>query len=271
MNRPRALVITGFGINCEEELAAAYRLAGADARIVHLNEILSGAVSIHDYDAVNVPGGFSFGDDLGAGRVLATRIRHACLPHGRTLLEELIRFVEGGKRVLGICNGFQVLVKLGLLPNTTGRYEQEATLADNLSDRYEDRWIRVRVHPTGPVAAMGLDPMFEVPVRHGEGRLVFRDETVRRAVVENGLNWWTYCTAEGVDATGFPENPNGSDLACAALSDPSGRVLGMMPHPEAFLSLYNHFDWPRRRRETPSGDEDGDGLRFFRRLVQSMG
>ena len=118
---------------------------------------------------------------------------------------------------------------------------------------------------------MGRDPILEVPVRHGEGRLVFRDASVRQSVIDGGLNWWTYCTADGGDAAQFPENPNGSDLACAALSDRTGRVLGMMPHPEAFLSLYNHFDWPRRRRESPDTSEEGDGLRFFRQLVQSMG
>ena len=131
---PKALILTGFGINCEEEMAAAYRLAGGAATIVHLNEVLHGRVSIHDFDILNFPGGFSFGDDLGSGVVLANKLRYRQTgADGRTLLADIREFVAAGKFVLGICNGFQVLVKLGLLPNLGGDFQPEVTLTHNAS------------------------------------------------------------------------------------------------------------------------------------------
>ena len=269
MTGARVLVVTGYGINCEEEMCAAFRLAGAMVDQVHLGRLLRGEVGLRPYSVVAFPGGFSFGDDLGAGKVLANRIRSRQLPDGSTLLDRLIGFVDSGGHLLGICNGFQALVSLGLLPNVAGDYRQEATLAGNLSARFEDRWVKLHAHPNAPHSAMSSLGGFDVPIRHGEGRLVFRDETIRQAVVEAHLDCLTYVDAAGNPATAYPDNPNGSDLSCAGLCDPRGRVLGLMPHPEAYLSLYNHYDWPRRLREHPELSEDGDGLRFFRALLSA--
>ncbi|MBD2767489.1 phosphoribosylformylglycinamidine synthase subunit PurQ [Hymenobacter sp. BT664] len=263
----RALILTGFGINCEEEFAAAYRLAGAEATVVHLNQVLHGQVSIHDFDILNFPGGFSFGDDLGSGVVLANKLRYRqTAASGRTLLDDIKQFVAAGKFVLGICNGFQVLVKLGLLPNLSGDVRPEVTLTHNTSGRYEDRWVKLRVNPrTQTPFLKGIDTL-EVPVRHGEGRLVIPDEAVQQRIEAAGLNCLSYLDANGDGTSVYPFNPNGAALNCAGLTDPTGQVFGLMPHPEAFLSAYNHPDWARRRRAGQT-DEEGEGLRIFKNIV----
>ena len=266
----RALILTGFGINCEEEFAAAYRLAGAEATIVHLNQVLHGQVSIHDFDVLNFPGGFSFGDDLGSGVVLANKLRYRQNgPDGRTLLDDIRQFIADGKFVFGICNGFQVLVKLGLLPNLSGNVTPEVTLTHNASGRYEDRWVTLRVNPkTNTPFLKGIDTL-EVPVRHGEGRLVIPDEATQAAIEVAGLNCLTYADFDGGATDVYPFNPNGAALNCAGLSDTTGQVFGLMPHPEAFLSAYNHPDWARRRRAGQT-DEEGQGLRIFKNIVEHI-
>ncbi|MBC8083738.1 MAG: phosphoribosylformylglycinamidine synthase subunit PurQ [Hymenobacter sp.] len=265
--RVKALILTGFGINCEEEVAAAYELAGAAATIVHLNQVLHGYVSIHDYDTLNFPGGFSFGDDLGSGVVLANKLRYRRNAEGRTLLDDIREFVANGKFVLGICNGFQVLVKLGLLPNLSGLVRPEVTLTHNASGRYEDRWVRLKVNPNSNSPFLkGLDTL-EVPVRHGEGRLIISGPATLAHIEAQALNCLTYADFNGSPTDVYPYNPNGADLNCAGLTDPTGQVFGLMPHPEAFLSLYNHPDWARRKRANPGLSEEGDGLRLFRNIV----
>ncbi|MBN1336915.1 MAG: phosphoribosylformylglycinamidine synthase subunit PurQ [Deltaproteobacteria bacterium] len=266
----RALVLTGFGINCEEELAAAWRLAGAEPHLVHLNRLLAGQERIRDHHVVSLPGGFSFGDDLGAGRVLANRIRYRTLPSGGTLLDELSRFVQEGGYVLGICNGFQVLVQTGLLPNVGGGLEPEATLAPNASGRFEDRWIRCVATTPSPTPFLAGVSTLDLPVRHGEGRLVFRDDEVQTRVVERGLACLRYADSEGLETHVYPANPNGSALACAGMVDVSGHVFGLMPHPEAYLSAWNHPDWGRRIRLSGHAMEDGEGLALFRNLVRHL-
>ena len=268
--RVKALILTGFGINCEEEYAAAYRLAGAEATIVHLNQVLHGHVSIHDYDILNFPGGFSFGDDLGSGVVLANKLRYRKNAEGRTLLDDIKEFVANGKFVMGICNGFQVLVKLGLLPNLSGNVTPEVTLTHNASGRYEDRWVRLKVNPKSNSPFLkGLDTL-EVPVRHGEGRLIISGTDTLAHIEDQALNCLSYTDFDGSPTDVYPHNPNGADLNCAGLTDTTGQVFGLMPHPEAFLSLYNHPDWARRKRVNPGLSEDGDGLRLFRNIVEHV-
>ncbi len=263
----RALVLTGFGINCEEEMAAGFRKAGAEAEILHLNRLFSGERKVSEFDVVSFPGGFSFGDDLGSGMVLADQLRFRRIPGGGCLLDGLAGFVAGGGIVIGICNGFQVLVKVGLLPNIGGRCDQEVTLSANDSGTFESRWVRLLRNRNSPTKLLGDLDLFDVPVRHGEGKLIIRDEGVRERIQKMSLNCLSYVDQEGVPTSRFPENPNGSDLECAGLVDPSGRVLGLMPHPEAFLSVYNHPDWPRMARENPGLGEEGEGLRMFRSIV----
>ncbi|RYU76416.1 phosphoribosylformylglycinamidine synthase subunit PurQ, partial [Hymenobacter persicinus] len=189
---------------------------------------------------------------------------------GRTLLDDIKDFIANGKFVLGICNGFQVLVKLGLLPNLSGAVTPEVTLTHNASGRYEDRWVTLKVNPESNSPFLkGLDTL-EVPVRHGEGRLIIKDAATLAAIEEQGLNCLSYADFDGSPTDVYPHNPNGAALNCAGLTDPTGQVFGLMPHPEAFLSLYNHPDWARRKRATPSISEEGDGLKLFRNIVEHV-
>ncbi|MBI4818688.1 MAG: phosphoribosylformylglycinamidine synthase subunit PurQ [Deltaproteobacteria bacterium] len=267
----RAAVLNGFGINCEVETAAALRMAGAEVDTVHLNRVLLGKASIRAFDLVVFPGGFSFGDDLGSGRVLASKLRFARLPSGRRLVDELDAFLADGGRLLGICNGFQILVKAGLLPfGSSGGFVQQATLAPNDSGRFEDRWVRLRVNPKTPAAWLRTLGVFEAPVRHGEGKVVLAS-AVRARVEASGLDALSYVDEDGQPTERYPENPNGSSLGCAGLTDPSGQVLGLMPHPEAFLSPLNHPAWPstKRREEWIETPKRGQGYSFFAALVDA--
>ena len=266
----RALVITGFGINCEEETAAAFRLAGGEALVAHLTDLFSERISLQDFDALAFPGGFSFGDDLGSGKVLANKLTYKRMSSGRRFLDEIERFLGDGKLILGICNGFQVLVKTGLLPGLTPDRRQAITLTRNDSGRFEDRWVTCRVTGGGNAPFLrGIERM-DLPVRHGEGKLVIQDPAVREAILARGLGCLVYVDDAGDPTGAYPANPNGSDLHLAGITDPSGQILGLMPHPEAFLSAFNHPAWTRRRREDPGGSEDGEGLAVFRNAVHWM-
>lgn len=269
MKTVRALVVTGFGINCEEESAAAYRLAGGEARIAHLNDVFLEKVSLHEFDILHFPGGFSFGDDLGSGKVLANKMRFKRLKGGDLFFDHLERFLADGHYILGICNGFQALVKMGLLPNIAGKFEQEVTLTRNNSAKFEDRWVRCSANPNVTPFLTGIERI-DLPVRHGEGKLVMRDSAIEKAVVEKGLNCLTYVDGQGNPTGDYPANPNGSALHCAGLTDPTGHVFGLMPHPEAFLSLYNHPEWPTKKRHDPQLGDDGEGLAIFRNIVNHI-
>jgi phosphoribosylformylglycinamidine synthase len=270
MKQVKALVITGYGINCEEEMAAAYRLVGAEAQIVHINDILVDGFSIHAFDVLNFPGGFSFGDDIASGKVLANKIKYKKLPSGKTFLDEIQRFLENGKYILGVCNGFQVLVKMGLLPNLHGDTYQQVTLTGNDSGQFEDRWCYCRVSPnTHTPFLQGIEQIY-LPVRHGEGKLIFQDDATRQSILEKNLNCLRYCDPEGQPTDVYPLNPNGSELQCAALTDKTGQILGMMPHPEAFLSLYNHPNWGQLKRQYPDLSEEGGGLHVFKNIVRHI-
>lgn len=266
----RSLVLTGFGINCEEELAAAYAMSNAIADIVHLNDILLQGFDIHAYDILNFPGGFSFGDDIASGRVLANKIRHKQLLSGKTLLDEIKLFLASGKYILGICNGFQVLVKLGLLPDIGGNTEQEVTLSRNHSGKYENRWCYVKVSKHVKTPFLKDLDVFSVPVRHGEGRLLIKNPEIQNLIVQQGLNCLSYCDPHGNLTEQYPLNPNGSALCCAGLTNATGQVFGMMPHPEAYLSLYNHPNWAQIKRQNPYISEEGEGLSLFKNIVRHI-
>jgi len=243
MKKVKSLIITGYGINCEVELAAAYKMAGAEAEIVHLNEIFAEKVSIHNFDILNFPGGFSFGDDLGSGKVLASKMKFKKLNSGKLFFDDIKEFLNEKKYILGICNGFQFLVKMGLLPNLNKDFSQEVTLTYNDSAKFEDRWVYLKTakNNNSPFLA-GIDKIF-LPIRHGEGKLIINNQEIKKEITQNNLNCLSYCDKDGNITAKYPENPNGSDLNCAALTDKTGQILGMMPHPEAYLSLYNHPDW----------------------------
>ena len=261
MSRPPACIVTGYGINADEELELAFRMAGADARRVHAGDLVADPARLARFRILALPGGFSFGDHLGSGKVLALLLRRALRP----ALEE---FVAAGGLVIGICNGFQVLVKMGLLPDLASRWEPEVSLVHNESGVFEDRWVRVAFDPASPCAwTRSLDAM-DVPVRHGEGRLVVADGRVLAGLRERHLAAVRYAPRDGGPGpASYPDNPNGSVDGIAGLTDRTGRVFGLMPHPEAFLFRENHPEWTRTG---PSrGRVEGRGLEIFANGVRA--
>lgn len=266
MGAVNTLVITGYGTNSHLETAHAARLAGADrADVVHFSDIVAARVRLEDYHFLVFPGGFLDGDDLGAAQTASLRWRYLKDDAGTPLLQSLTRFLDDGKLVLGICNGFQLLVKLGVLPALdNARFERQVSLSHNDSARYEDRWVRLLPNKNSPcVFTRGLD-MLAMPVRHGESKLVTRDAATLQRLQEENLIALQYADpATGRPTEAYPLNPNGSPLGIAGLTDPSGRVLGLMPHPEAFHHVTNHPAWTR-------GEVDAPGTMLFVNAVNYL-
>jgi phosphoribosylformylglycinamidine synthase len=242
---PKAIVLGGYGFNADAELAEAFRLAGARTERLHVADLVSEPARLAGARILAFPGGFCFGDHLGSGQVLALLCR-------RTLRSALERFIADGGLVIGICNGFQVLVRMGILPNRSGSWDREASLIHNESGRFVDGWYGVSFDAGSRcVWTKGLEARL-LPVRHGEGRFVARDERALDALESEGL----------VAARYSGESPNGSDRAIAGICDPSGRVFGMMPHPEQFLCGEIH---PGRRRSS----RDRAGVELFENGVRA--
>jgi len=266
----KALVISGNGTNCERETAFACLQAGAStADIVPIWDLVAGEARIGDYKLLCLAGGFLDGDDLGAARACANRYRHAVLRDGeRRLWDELREFVEGGNLVIGICNGFQLMVKLGLLPRLDpASYEQTVTLTFNDSGRFEDRWVDLACDAASScVFTRGVERL-ALPVRHGEGKLVAGTDDLLGVLEEKKLVPLRYVGRDSLEPTEeYPSNPNGSPGGAAGLCDPSGRLFGLMPHPECYLHRTHHPRWTREK-DLP---EQGMGLWLFRNGVQFL-
>uniref|UniRef100_A0A831UF40 Phosphoribosylformylglycinamidine synthase subunit PurQ n=1 Tax=Geobacter metallireducens TaxID=28232 RepID=A0A831UF40_GEOME len=264
MAKARALVITGNGTNCEVEAAHACRLGGFDeAVIAHISDLLSGEIRLDDFHFINLTGGFLDGDDLGSAKAQANRLRYAKVDDlAEHLIDQFIRFIDAGKLILGVCNGFQLMVKMGLLPALDGAYlKQTATLTFNDCGRFQDRWVYLKVDSASPsVYTKGVEKGLYLPVRHGEGKFVVDGPATLAAIEGKNLAVFKYSDAGySAPAMEFPLNPNGSVNAIAALCSETGRLMGMMPHPEAFVHRTQHPRWTRE--ELP---EDGDGLVLFR-------
>jgi len=263
----RSIVITGYGTNCEMEMAHACRLGGSEVvDVVHMSELMTGKKRLDDYHFLNLPGGFLDGDDLGAAKAAANRIQYAVVAsNGERLYDQFLRFIRAGKLILGVCNGFQLLVKLGFIPDLAGDLEhQEVTLTFNESGRFEDRWVYLKVNPESPsVFTRGIRDVY-LPVRHGEGKFIPKDGAVLAELKRRNLVTLQYadeaCQAPIME---YPLNPNGSIDAVAGISDGTGRILGMMPHPEAYHHRTNHPRWTREQLP-----EEGMGVAFFRNAVQ---
>jgi len=265
----RAIVVTGYGTNCELEMAHAVRLGGADrVDIVHISDLLDGSVSLKDYQFLNLPGGFLDGDNLGAAQAGAHRLKYARVKDSeRRLIDEVLEFVEKGGLILGICNGFQLLVKTGLLPGFDRNYQERlVSLTYNDSGRFENRWVTLGVNPRSPcIFTKGMTTL-EVPVRHGEGKFVACDKGCLERLEREGLVVFQYIDPEsGSPTQTYPKNPNGSELAIAGICDPTGRIMGLMPHPEAFTHRTNHPRWTRM--DLP---EEGAGVQVFRNAVSYL-
>ena len=258
----RALIITGFGLNCEAETARAFEVAGAAAEQVHLNDLLAGQRTLDEFHILAIIGGFSFGDHIASGRVLANRLK-------RRLDTPIQRFISQGKLVIGICNGFQTMVKLGILPGLDGDYRrQTVTLTWNDSGVFRDAWVQLRVEPFARcIFTRGLSSLY-LPIRHGEGKFLALDAAILERLEAEGLVVARYVDpATGEPTQEFPHNPNGSVAAIAGICDPTGRIFGLMPHPEAHVLPYNHPQWPRQRLAGTLPAE-GEGLAVFRNAVE---
>jgi phosphoribosylformylglycinamidine (FGAM) synthase-like amidotransferase family enzyme len=263
----KVIVLAGNGINCEYETAYACKLGGADQiDTVHINELLGGGRSRDAYHLLCLPGGFLDGDDLGAAKACANRFRHATIAStGERFWDQLMQFIEGGRLVLGICNGFQLMIKLGLVPALGGGYgEQEVTLTFNDSGRFEDRWVHLQVNTHSPcVFTKGLERVY-LPVRHGEGKFLAASPSITEHLTQMGLICLRYTDEAYREATmEYPLNPNGSEEGVAGICDETGRLFGLMPHPEAYVHRTHHPRWTRE--DLP---EEGIGVAFFRNAVE---
>jgi phosphoribosylformylglycinamidine synthase len=266
--KPRALVLYGYGLNCDYETQFALNKAGAEAVRVHTTELLENPASLWDYHLLAVPGGFSWGDDHGAGVILALRLKLAL---GSALQE----FIAAGRLVIAICNGFQVLVNLGLLPGLPGRAgERLVALIPNDCGNFRDDWVHLKVQASHCVFTQGLETL-ELPIRHGEGKF-YASGSVLAELADRGQIVLKYATPSGKAALGrFPYNPNGSLMDIAGICDATGRVLGLMPHPEAHVTSTQHPTWTLeketyRRRGEPYPEPEGAGLVIFQNAVRYL-
>jgi len=255
MTEVKAIVLRAAGINCDLETQYSLEQAGALAQRVHINRLIADKILLDQFQILVFPGGFSYGDDVAAGKILANQV----IGH----LEEAVRrFIDQGKLVLGICNGFQVLVKAGILPGLDGSHRQEhVTITNNDSARYEDRWVYLEPH-TDRCVFIEPGRRIYLPIAHGEGKVVTRDPSVLEQLRVKGHIAFKYVDQDGREGP-YPINPNGSVDSIAGLTDPTGRVLGLMPHPERFIHTTHHPRWTRLK-----GQVHCDGMIPFTRAVQ---
>lgn len=243
MTKVRILVFSGYGINCEKETALACHYAGGHPEIHHLHDLLRNQIDLNAYRLICFPGGFSFGDDLGGAKALANRLEHC------GIREKLEQFVANGNCILGICNGFQLLVKLGILPGTGHR----VSLAHNDEGQFIDKWIAHKVHPSPCLFTKGIETLY-LPIRHGEGKFIAEDA---QQLFDNRQVVLEYA----------PDNPNGSERGIGGICDPTGRVFGMMAHPEAAILTTQHPHWTRMEKPLPTY---GAGLKLFTNVVNYL-
>jgi phosphoribosylformylglycinamidine synthase subunit PurQ / glutaminase len=266
MKHVQALVLTGYGLNCDYETDYSLKLVGAQSHRVHINDLIQGKDDLETFHILVFGGGFSWGDDHGAGVLLAAKIEF-------NLANQLERFIQSGRLILGICNGFQALVNLGLLPALNKKYKaRRIALIANRSGNFIDTWVTLKINPQTPCVFTKGISQIELPVRHGEGRFYASDEDIA-ALVRGNQIVLQYTDEKGMPAKGaWPLNPNGSLHDVAGICDPTGRILGLMPHPEAFNHFTNHPDWTRNkealaRQGKTISDERGEGLQIFRNAV----
>lgn len=263
----KSLVLTGYGLNCDHETVYALELAGAVAHRVHINSLIQGTVRLEDYRILVFGGGFSWGDDHGAGVIQAVRMK-------TNLGDKILEFVDAGNLVLGICNGFQTLVNLGLLPGFDLDYtKRSVALTYNDCGNFRDQWVTLKVVSASPcIFTTGLDTL-ELPIRHGEGKF-YAEERFMRRLMEDNQAVLQYAMPNGNPADlKFPFNPNGSIQDIAGICDPTGRIFGLMPHPEAFNHWTNYPDWTRikekkKRRKNNTTPVITPGIRLFQNAVE---
>jgi phosphoribosylformylglycinamidine synthase len=255
MKKVKAIVLRAAGINCDRETEDALELAGAEAERVHINRIIEDKSALDECQILVFPGGFSYGDDVAAGKILANQVVHH-------LYEPVQKFIDAGKLVLGICNGFQVLVKAGILPgNGQSRIQDTVTITYNDSNKYEDRWIYLAPQTE---KCIFIEPGRQIylPIAHAEGKVVTKDEAALERLKSEGQVAFKYVDEKGEEGP-YPVNPNGSVDSTAGLTDTTGRVLGLMPHPERYVRPTQHPHWTRLK-----GKADSDGMTIFNNAVK---
>jgi phosphoribosylformylglycinamidine synthase I len=255
MTDVKAIVLRAAGINCDMETEHALELAGAKAQRTHINRIIEDKTLLDEFQIIVFPGGFSYGDDVAAGKILANQIRHH-------LYEPIRKFIDDGKLVLGICNGFQVLVKTGILPgNNSTDNQQEVTITNNDSGKFEDRWVYLAPQ-TDKCVFIEPGRQIYLPIAHAEGKVVTKDSAAFERLKSEGQVAFTYVDENGNEGD-YPVNPNGSMGSIAGLTDSTGRVLGLMPHPERFVRPTHHPHWSRLKEKPAS-----DGITIFNNAVK---
>lgn len=264
MATPRVCVLRAPGTNCDPETAFAFEACGAKADRVHLMRVLEKPECLADYQILCVPGGFSYGDDVGAGVIFASQLQGA-------LGDALKQFLSADKLALGICNGFQVLLKAGVLPDggdglaAAQEGDRQTTLTWNDNGRYTSLWVKLKTQGSKSVFLRGVDEL-ELPIAHAEGRIAVQDKAILAKWREQGqvaLCYHGAAATNGADHLPYPQNPNGSFANIAGLCDPTGRVLGLMPHPERFIHATQHPNWTRLKLRG-----EGSGLKLFRNAVE---
>lgn len=244
MTKPRVMILRTAGTNCDVETARAFASCGAETHRVHINQLINGKSKLADFHIMAVPGGFTYGDDIESGRILANEL-------SLKLKDQLQEFINQKKLVIGICNGFQVLVRAGILPSTDGEFRQSATLINNDSGKFEARWVHLKTEGKS-VWTSNLPETVEFPVAHAEGKFVVHDD-VLKTLKDNHQVAFRYIAPDGGNPD-YPENPNGSHEHIAGITDPTGRVLGLMPHPERHFLSVHHPSWTRRKQTSQFGD-----------------
>ncbi|MFH1824812.1 MAG: phosphoribosylformylglycinamidine synthase I [Candidatus Firestonebacteria bacterium] len=246
MKNPKVIVLRTAGTNCDAETVHAFKLCGADVDLIHINQLLNKEIDIMNYQILAIPGGFSYGDDVAAGKILANEIKYK-------IIEAISKFVSSRRLIIGICNGFQVLVKTGLLPGFDGLDKMEyTTLTSNDSGRFQDEWVYLKKFSSRCIFTKGVKETIYLPIAHAEGKFITLSKSVLNRLKKEDLIVFKYVN-----------NPNGSEESIAGICNPGGNILGMMPHPERFLTRYNHPRWTRGRLP-----EEGDGLSIFRNAVE---
>ncbi len=257
MAKVKALILRTAGTNCDYETQYAFEKVGAEAPIIHINRLLENRPMLARFQILCIPGGFTYGDDIAAGKILASQVVH-------NLTDEVQKFVESDKLILGICNGFQVLVKMGLLPGFSGLGQQDVTLTYNDSNRFEDRWVYLSC-TSGKSVFIDEGESIYLPVAHAEGKFVPQDDaTLERLKTSNQIVF--QYTDEAGKLAGYPYNPNGSVGNIAGICNETGHILGLMPHPERYVDPYTHPRWTREGLKS-----EGDGLRLFRKAIEYFG
>jgi len=261
----KVLIMSGYGINCESESAHAFKLAGAETEIVHINDLISKKKKMADFDIMMFPGGFSYGDDTGSGNAYANKLKN-------NLWDDLKAFIEAGKLILGVCNGFQIMTHLGLFALPGGEYGKRiSALESNTSNRYMCRWVYIKTQETECVFTKGVD-VTHLPIAHGEGRFHCDKKTLDKLKKNNQIVF-TYCTDEGKPAEGvWPVNPNGAMEDIAGICDKSGKIMGLMPHPERAIRTESEPEFhlkkemvKRAGKEMP--DYIGSNFKIFKNAV----